>query len=144
MVKLATNKRPIDSTSDSSPKDSKQLKMAPLFVKDTPKDFTTEFLGKSQLVRGCLHFVYEKPQPSNKIAAFGESPSPLSSREATADVFIAIDLDGTVILTRSGNKFPKDKDDWKLWSNEVKAKLRAVHGEGSVYRPLSSDFASLG
>ncbi|GAA5987146.1 hypothetical protein JCM5350_003861 [Sporobolomyces pararoseus] len=113
MVVSATNKRPLGSSSGSSPKGTKQVKMASIFDKDAPKPFSTEMLGKTPTIKGCLHFVYEDPEPprpSNKIAAF--------------------DLDGTIIVPKSGNKFPKDKDDWKFWSNEVKAKLRAVHGEG--------------
>jgi bifunctional polynucleotide phosphatase/kinase len=33
------------------------------------------------------------------------------------------DLDWTIIKTKSGNIFPKDKDDWELWDQKVKTKF---------------------
>jgi bifunctional polynucleotide phosphatase/kinase len=33
------------------------------------------------------------------------------------------DLDYTIIKTKSGNVFPKDKNDWKLWDQSVKNKF---------------------
>ncbi|GAA5905538.1 polynucleotide 3'-phosphatase [Sporobolomyces salmoneus] len=109
MVNSAPNKR---SLSDANPGPSapKQVKMAPIFGKEPPPKIPIEFFGKSMTDKGCCHFAFEDPKPSNKIAAF--------------------DMDGTLIVPKSGNKFPKDKEDWKLWSPEVKAKLRAVHDQG--------------
>jgi len=40
------------------------------------------------------------------------------------------DLDGTLILTGSGNKTPKDSNDWKLFNKKVKKMLRNFHEEG--------------
>ncbi|GAA6011052.1 hypothetical protein JCM11491_005920 [Sporobolomyces phaffii] len=104
----APNKRPL-STSDS-PSASKQVKLAPMFA--PPRvDYTDEVLSKTITDRGCYHFVYETPQPSTRVAAF--------------------DIDGTVIVTKSGARFPKDEHDWKLWSpSEVKDKIRAAHADG--------------
>ena len=53
-------------------------------------------------------------KPSNKIMAF--------------------DLDSTLITTKSGNKFPKNMDDWKLTDNSLVAALRvcASHGYAMV------------
>lgn len=36
----------------------------------------------------------------------------------------AFDLDGTIIKPKSGNKFPKDKDDWQIIFSSVPAKLK--------------------
>ncbi|GAA5829209.1 hypothetical protein JCM3766R1_001018 [Sporobolomyces carnicolor] len=108
-VNPATNKRTLSTDANPPAPVGKQPKMAPLFVKDLKKDFTIEKLGKTVADRGCCHFVFDDPKPSTKIAAF--------------------DIDGTLIVTKSGNKFPKDENDWKLWSNEVKVKLRALHDD---------------
>lgn len=62
----------------------------------------------------CLHGTYSTqiaaPTGSAKIAAF--------------------DLDGTLIATRSGNTFPRSKDDWRLWRGNVKARLQQAHADG--------------
>ncbi|KAG8288676.1 hypothetical protein J6590_013964 [Homalodisca vitripennis] len=42
----------------------------------------------------------------------------------------AYDLDGTLILTKSGRVFPKDNDDWKLAFGSVKSKLSKFASEG--------------
>ncbi|KAH7680057.1 Polynucleotide kinase 3 phosphatase [Aphelenchoides avenae] len=39
----------------------------------------------------------------------------------------ALDLDGTIIKTRSGATFPTYKDDWKFWDDTVPEKLRRMH-----------------
>lgn len=39
-------------------------------------------------------------------------------------------LDGTLISTKSGNVFPKDVSDWKLWSAKVSPKLQQLHADG--------------
>ena len=49
-------------------------------------------------------------KPSNKIMAF--------------------DLDSTLITTKSGNKFPKNMDDWKLTDNALVAALRVCASSG--------------
>ena len=64
----------------------------------------------------CLHGTWKSPTGSNKIAAF--------------------DIDGTIIKTKTGNTFPSSKDDWKLWSVNVKAKLKEAHDEGSAFSLL--------
>lgn len=37
------------------------------------------------------------------------------------------DLDGTLIITKSGARFPKDAEDWRFAFPEVPKKLRAFH-----------------
>lgn len=39
------------------------------------------------------------------------------------------DLDGTLIETKSGNKFPKDREDWRFLDN-VQQKLRDLYADG--------------
>ncbi|GAA5877857.1 hypothetical protein JCM16303_000262 [Sporobolomyces ruberrimus] len=125
-LRSATPKRPLSDTADSdSSSSNKQARVAPLFQKNVPSDHKYNTLSKTITSRGCLHFVYEQPQPSTKVAAY--------------------DIDGTLIVTKSGNKFPKDKDDWKLWSpNEVKAKLRAAHADGYSILLISNQAGSPG
>ena len=42
----------------------------------------------------------------------------------------AFDLDYTLIQTKSGRRFPKDKDDWKLMYSNVQNKLTELYKEG--------------
>jgi bifunctional polynucleotide phosphatase/kinase len=44
----------------------------------------------------------------------------------------AFDLDDTIIATASGNRFAKDKNDWRWWHASVPAKVRQLHSEGFV------------
>ena len=36
-------------------------------------------------------------------------------------------MDGTIIVTKSNLKFPKNADDWKFWSNNIKEKLNQFY-----------------
>lgn len=136
-VNPATNKRTLSTDANPPAPVGKQPKMAPLFVKDLKKDFTIEKLGKTVADRGCCHFVFDDPKPSTKIAAFGTFFRVHKCLKCT-HICSASDIDGTLIVTKSGNKFPKDENDWKLWSNEVKVKLRALHDD--QYAKLSRPF----
>ncbi|GAA5838084.1 hypothetical protein JCM5353_004491 [Sporobolomyces roseus] len=101
-------KRPLSDNTSSA---SKQPKLASIFSKDVPKDYASQMLAATKVGRGFHHFVFQKPKPSAKIAAF--------------------DIDGTIIKTKSGNPFPKDHEDWISWSqSEVKGKIRAAHADG--------------
>ncbi len=42
----------------------------------------------------------------------------------------AFDLDGTLIRTKSGKKFPLSTADWTWWHPCVPEKLRALHRDG--------------
>lgn len=42
----------------------------------------------------------------------------------------AYDLDGTIILTKSGRVFPKDRDDWRIGFPSVKQKLISLIEDG--------------
>jgi bifunctional polynucleotide phosphatase/kinase len=43
----------------------------------------------------------------------------------------SFDLDHTIILPRSGNVFPKDNNDWKLWDPIVKTKLMELNKDNN-------------
>jgi bifunctional polynucleotide phosphatase/kinase len=50
---------------------------------------------------------------------------------STKKIKIAMyDLDGTLILPKSGAKFPKNAEDWKPWHPKVKPKLAEAHEQG--------------
>jgi bifunctional polynucleotide phosphatase/kinase len=57
-----------------------------------------------------LMYCYNGKNNKNKIAAF--------------------DLDYTLIKTKSGKKFPKNKNDWILWNNRVLEKLKELVSNG--------------
>ena len=42
----------------------------------------------------------------------------------------AFDIDGTIITTKSGRTFAKDKDDWQMLYAEVPGKLKELVREG--------------
>ncbi|KAJ9586248.1 hypothetical protein L9F63_020110, partial [Diploptera punctata] len=42
----------------------------------------------------------------------------------------AYDVDGTIIITKSGRVFPKDYDDWKIVYSEIPGKLKQLHENG--------------
>lgn len=44
-----------------------------------------------------------------------------------SSLIAAFDLDGTLIKTKSGARFPKDDDDWELLFGNVKPKLERLH-----------------
>lgn len=52
-----------------------------------------------------------------------------SANCAHSALIAAFDLDGTLIKTKSGARFPKDDDDWELLFGNVKNKLREKHNE---------------
>nr|XP_022916240.1 uncharacterized protein F21D5.5 [Onthophagus taurus] len=60
------------------------------------------------------------------------SPQFLDSSFGTLkDLKVAgFDMDGTLITTKSGQRFPVDYKDWKLWSPEVKLKLNRLSDKG--------------
>ena len=41
------------------------------------------------------------------------------------------DIDGTIITTKSGKKFPIDEKDWKMWHLAVKPKLNQLVNNGT-------------
>jgi bifunctional polynucleotide phosphatase/kinase len=110
----STSKRPLDRAA-SPPPAAKLTKLASMFAPASSKE-PSLFTWLPPLA-GCMHGVYDSSnfKGSTKVAAF--------------------DLDGTVIAPRSGNKFPKDKDDWKYWNGTVPKVIRDLHADGWVPRP---------
>ncbi|QVM08813.1 hypothetical protein D8B26_003488 [Coccidioides posadasii str. Silveira] len=42
----------------------------------------------------------------------------------------AFDLDGTLILTKSGNTFPRNEHDWKWWNHCVPGRIKELYSKG--------------
>ena len=51
-------------------------------------------------------------------------------KEGAKTKIASFDFDGTIIRTKSKRRFPKDKDDWELYNNNVIVKLQSLHCEG--------------
>lgn len=67
---------------------------------------------KFELIDTCIYSIYSmsKSDAHSKVASF--------------------DLDGTIITTKSGARFPKNKDDWKFWNDSVPTILREYYDNG--------------
>lgn len=50
-------------------------------------------------------------------------------QSANSTLIASFDLDGTLIKTKSGARFPKDDSDWELNFGNVKSKLRELHSK---------------
>lgn len=62
-----------------------------------------------------------------------------SSEKCKCNRVAIFDLDGTLITTRSGRKFPANSKDWKfLYEEPVRAQLRHLHDEGYMLCVLSN------
>lgn len=51
---------------------------------------------------------------------------------------VLYDLDGTLIVPRSGRGFPKGSDDWKWWNDTVPTRLKEDHEAGKHIVILSN------
>jgi len=51
-------------------------------------------------------------------------------KEAAKTKIASFDFDGTIIRTKSKRRFPKDKDDWELYNDNVLVKLQSLHCGG--------------
>ena len=51
-----------------------------------------------------------------------------------SELIASFDLDWTIIKPKSGRKFPKDKDDWKLLFKDtlIKEKLKDLHDNNRI------------
>lgn len=52
--------------------------------------------------------------------------------------YIALDMDGTVIATKSGKVFAEDQHDWKLWDTNVSKTFRQLHSQGKSFLIVSN------
>lgn len=67
------------------------------------------------------------------VGGWGERDGCVYKLAASAPPFcrvLAMDMDSTLIKTRSGSKFPKDEFDWVFFSPEVPAVLKELHAQG--------------
>jgi bifunctional polynucleotide phosphatase/kinase len=60
-----------------------------------------------KLGAGCVHGVHLTPPSYPKVAMF--------------------DVDGSIIVVKSGAKWPKDENDWTWWRPLVPKKLKEIH-----------------
>lgn len=92
---------------------AKKPKLAPLFnfnqPKPKPTNGTNGASGEWESIDKGELFIYTPPN--------------CESRENIA----GFDMDGTVIKTKSGARFPKDHNDWDFLSNEVPKQLEKLH-----------------
>ena len=64
---------------------------------------------------------------------------PFSPGPSTPKVQVVFyDLDGTLIKTRTGSEFPRNRDDWMWWNDAVPARLKREHEEGKHLVVLSN------
>lgn len=64
------------------------------------------------------------------------SPSLISDKPIKG--VIAFDVDGTIITTKSGKRFPVSDDDWKFWHPSVPDVLQRVSSEGYLLAFISN------
>ena len=64
----------------------------------------------------------------NRFSTIYRSPTGSIERHCTG--YIAFDMDGTIITTKSGKVFPVDETDWKFWDPAVPDIMRRYHKEG--------------
>ncbi|XAO22135.1 polynucleotide kinase 3'-phosphatase [Cryptococcus bacillisporus CA1280] len=92
----------------------------PFFTGGTPKEHGKFHASDPALI----HFTHLDPfesLPKNS----SESIDPSNSTPAPKRIPVAFyDLDGTLVKTRSGNDFPKSRDDWIWWHPSVPEKLK--------------------
>ncbi|KAM0788200.1 hypothetical protein ACM66B_001359 [Microbotryomycetes sp. NB124-2] len=104
-------KRPMSTSQTSQP----AKKLAPVFAmaangRSSSKDpITVTKLGKNQ---SCYHGIWEPEQWKMKRKV------------------LALDIDGTLITTASGNRWPKNEEDFKWLYNNVPRKLKEAHEQG--------------
>ncbi|KAM0754682.1 PNK3P-domain-containing protein [Meredithblackwellia eburnea MCA 4105] len=100
----------IASTSQITSNNSKTPKLASIFNSAPSAASNTSSFWKKDVSTTCPHGIHGNPKGSSKVAAF--------------------DLDGTIIVTKSGNKFPKDKTDFMFLYPEIPRKLKELHQDG--------------
>lgn len=74
------------------------------------------------------HITWLTPLGPTNSCLYAESSS---SAELTYHAKVAaFDLDGTIIVPKSGKKFPEDHEDWRFRDALVLPRLKALHEEG--------------
>ncbi|OXC68513.1 polynucleotide kinase 3'-phosphatase [Cryptococcus neoformans] len=78
-----------------------------------------------------IHFTHLDPFESLPNPSPGTT-NPIASVSSSKKIPVAFyDLDGTLIKTRSGNDFPKSRDDWMWWHPSVPEKLKQEWEDGT-------------
>eukprot|EP00606_Chrysophyceae_sp_TOSAG23-5_P001081 GSChrysophyteH2.ASY1.ANO1.1458.1 assembled CDS len=117
---------------------------------------SSSLVDMSSLLTTNVHLAMGQWTQTNGLLSFLDSRIPdqirdsprQSSAGAGADAgkqrMVAFDMDGTLITTKSGAKFAKNADDWKLFDSvKVKDELKRLHNEG-VYVAIISNQAGIG
>jgi DNA 3'-phosphatase len=85
------------------------------------------------MVLNKAHQDFAKTAPSNQWIDYSgiiaKLRTPLQPTIAVKGI-LAFDVDGTIITTKSGKKFPVDDEDWKFWHPSVPDVLREKAREG--------------
>ena len=96
-----------------------------LFKKKPRKIFTTAFDNEKstkKIIFDSTQFQSGWNEPGNEIIYYRpRDVSLFGSNKA-----VLFDVDGTIIRTKSGNKFPIDQNDWQLWHSSVRKKLNEL------------------
>ncbi|UOH79766.1 polynucleotide kinase 3'-phosphatase [Cryptococcus neoformans] len=78
-----------------------------------------------------IHFTHLDPFESLPNPSSGTT-NPIASVSSSKKIPVAFyDLDGTLTKTRSGNDFPKSRDDWMWWHPSVPEKLKQEWEDGT-------------
>ncbi|WVQ70553.1 polynucleotide kinase 3'-phosphatase [Cryptococcus sp. DSM 104548] len=96
-------------------------KAHPFFSGGAQKQILGKFLPSEP---SLIHFTHLEP-----FSVTPKSPSSTNLESRKVGVMF-YDLDGTLIKTKSGAKFPKDREDWQWWNPSVPDKLRKEYEEG--------------
>ncbi|EFJ42612.1 hypothetical protein VOLCADRAFT_121502, partial [Volvox carteri f. nagariensis] len=110
---LSEEEVPLDEDSEEEEKPKKKAKAPAAKATPKPKKQTAAFTnssGWSFEPPSLLYKTYGDPRPNNKIAA--------------------VDLDGTMVNTKSGAQFPKDESDYKWFNKNTANAIRAYHDSG--------------
>lgn len=113
---------------EMAPKRMRQMTLASAGGDNLPKKPKhSSTTGSWESVRAGAVFKFVTDDWSQAVETFVEQRKKDADRRA---VVAAFDLDGTLILTRSGAKFPRYATDWKFRSRNVAKKLSAAHEKG--------------
>ena len=78
-------------------------------------------------------------QPADQLLYY----RPKSTENFLSHKAVLFDMDGTIISTKSGKKFPIDENDWKFYNGAVKRKLSTLFEVSESNQYCSTTFENL-